>query len=104
MTIEGIIESKLGKILEDLDENPENEISSQVVITLLNTVKSPHSVTSMGGGEPDENSKKLPVFTLYVSNKYAQFHNEFTQIAYNAESLKPLIKYLENNGWKTNLD
>ena len=96
-----LIDEILGKVLEEIAENPRNSIDSQLVLTLTHNVRESSVVTSM---HPDEiPEKELPVVTLYVGNKSAQFHGEFTQTASDNPELKPLIDYLEKNNWDYNL-
>lgn len=44
------------------------------------------------------------IVSIYTSSKYAQFHDEFAQIAPTIQELQPLIQYLDQEGYRTNLD
>lgn len=51
-----------------------------------------------------EGGNQKGVVSIYTGSKYAQFHGEFTQIALTIPSLQFLIQYLDQEGYKTNLD
>ncbi len=44
------------------------------------------------------------IVTIYPSDKYAKFHDEYTQTALSIEEFKPLIRYLEKENYEMNLD
>jgi len=96
------IEENLDKILEGTDKelelilrtmshNPNNSFDSQKII----------DITNYGS-----DNEKHQVVTLHLGDKYAQFHDEFTQLSTIIPELKPLAEYIldEKNGWETNLD
>lgn len=85
------IDEKLNILLKDLTKSPRNTLDEQTVMTLTHTAKE----------KPEE---KIPIVSLYFGDKYAQFHDEFTQTARNNSELKPLVDYLVRNHWETNLD
>lgn len=86
------MESKLENVIREFLENSNNKISSQEVVTLYN---------NQPGGD---GFIPVPIVNLYLGEKYAKFHEEYTQIAPSINELKPLIKYLDENGFETNLD
>ena len=45
-----------------------------------------------------------PVVSIYTKSKYAQFHDEFSQIGPDIPVLKKLIGELEAEGYRLNLD
>jgi hypothetical protein len=45
-----------------------------------------------------------PIVTIYTGEKYAQWHDEFTQNAASIPDLKPLLRLLIDQGYKMNLD
>jgi len=103
MAIEKLIkvEYDLEKILTEILKNPRNSLDIQGVITLSQEISQKSCITSLRGGIKKE---KFSIATLYLSDKYAEFHDEFTQTANTNPELKPLYDYLIKNGWGTNLD
>jgi maltoporin len=79
-------------LVEDFLKNSNNKSSSQEVITLYNNQPSGDGLISR------------PVVRLYLEDKYAEFFEEYTQIANSIEELKPIIEYIDHNGFATNLD
>lgn len=75
--------AELSDVLKALCENPGNTVTRQEIIGIR------HS------GEC--------VVTLYPTDKYAEFAGEFTQTASSNPELQPLIHYLDEQGYHTNL-
>ncbi len=96
------IEEKLCKILEDLSEGDLENRSLQRVITISYAVEKQGTTTSLSSEK--ELKERRPIITLYLGDKYAKFHDEFTQTAYSNSKLRPLVYYLEKNSWEMNLD
>jgi len=95
------IDEKLNLIIEELLKNPRNSQSQQIVIDITHTLKEKVTTTCIG---PLPETKKMGMVTLYLGDKYAQFHEEFTQTADTNPELKPLIDYVTKRGWRNNLD
>lgn len=45
-----------------------------------------------------------PVVTIYTSNKRAEFHDEYSQIALDIPELRPVVDALFKEGYSMNLD
>lgn len=77
---------ELDKLLEKLGENPNNNITRQEIVDISNGEKH--------------------IVTLFLEDRYAQFHDEFTQIAPVSDipDLKLIVDYLSKEGYDTNSD
>ena len=82
------IDDQLQKILNDVMKNPNNSMSSHEVIDIENQGR---------------DKRRHQVVTLYLMDKYAVFHDEYTQTAFSIPELKPLVDYCIKNDWNTNL-
>ncbi len=78
------------KELEDVLNKLYNQSRMKELIALTN-------------GNKGEKKEEL-VVTIYDGVKCAEFHNGFIQKARSMRELKPLLDYLNNHGYKTNLD
>ena len=102
MTIEESVkvEEGLEKELTAILKNTRNTLEIQGMLTIYHKVKSKGMITSFFPIEDE----KIPVADLFLKDKYARFHGEFTQTALTNPELKPLVDYLMNSGWDTNFD
>jgi hypothetical protein len=62
------------------------------------------TIVGSASNPPLIEKESAPVVTLYLGDKYAEFYEGFSQIAHTFNSLKPLLNYLKENGWGSNLD
>jgi len=85
------LEGKLKEVIDKLMENTNNSLDTQEVI----------DIDHIGSDK-----QKHQLVTLFLGDKYAQFHDEYTQLASSIPDLKPLADYVldESNGWDNNLD
>jgi hypothetical protein len=89
-------DNELEEILKKLSENPNNKIVKKKEIIVIYNGK--------GEGDKFGTMIPIPVVTLDPTDKFAQFHDEYTIIASEVEELKPLMKYIQENGYNSNLD
>lgn len=95
------VDNDLEKAVGEVLNNPRNSFDIQGILTISHDITSKGSfITGVGKIEKDNTT----VVELYLNDKYAQFHGEFAQTASLNPELKPLMDYLNKNGWNTNLE
>ena len=50
----------------------------------------------------DVSIKGKPVVSIFIEDKYIQFHDEYTQIAWGVPELRELLNKLERLGFRNN--
>jgi hypothetical protein len=73
------VEENLEKILLKLSKNPKNSLNVQGVITIYHE---------------DKSGEKYPIVNLYLKDKYAHFHDEYTQTVITNPELRPLYDFI----------
>lgn len=91
MTIEGKIDDKLGRMLEDLEKD-NKRIRIELDEESLDVI---YYFSSEG---------ELPLFTLYSEDRIIEYREGINLLEERNKLLKPLIKYFKKNNWKTNLE
>ncbi len=86
----------LDDLLLELGKNPLNKIRKEKDVRHVI-----HEYILKKDGQ--EEMIVAPIVSIYTGEKYAEFHDEFTQTALMNPELQPLVKFLNENRYRTNL-
>ena len=78
------MDDDLTRLLKPLRSNPINEIKMREIVEVFNG--------------------KNPIVTIFPSQKYVRFNEDFIPFVGKIEELKPFLRELKNQGYDSNYD